>query len=344
MCCDCMYVHDSFYAIVDCIYIIRPNTLSLSHSEWLGKLYDRYNGTYPLLNHFVDALTRCRIRKWDQNDRKPQSLTEATFFGVEYCTGKEWQNHLDYVKSAVACYESRLVPQYKCMPYSHKIIASESNDDKQPFHGAVSLVEILFAAVDAIGKQLTSVPQEVNTMPQNTLVPVQIDLLILHHPKFLKKIDPIVEDEEFSDPEDSPEEEQCDTLWHAKQQNNDFVKNLLDENKIKYNIHDTNVDPNIKGHGTGTRWPRLFQLGFSEFTKLKRAHQRVIFAIDKSQIDEEAKVIDERLFTIHAPAPYNGFEELSTLSPPALHMNSIVESIICVLCNFTFRFSVHCFL
>lgn len=333
-----LYVHCILYDVVLCIPDVLP---SMTNSEWLGKLYHRYNGTYPLLNHFVDAYTRCRVNEWIANNRKPINMSIATIFSPKYfCSHPEWKKgkHLDYVKTAVKSYTTRLVPEYSCIAFTYKL-KTEPKD-------AVALLDVLFAAVEGVNRQLTWVNAEQNTLVEGSLVPFQFDLLILHHPSDLKKNEPMSgdaldfgsdsdsdEDEDEDDEEDesesdNPDEDQFDTLWHpkGKQEHNDFVEKLLEDNKIKFEIHSA-VDPNqkLKGGG-GDRLDRLMDAGLNEFVKLKRQRQRAILVADLSQVDEDGIRTNTRIFSVHPPKESAGFESFATLSPPALHMNSVVKS------------------
>ena len=253
---------------------------------------------------------------WVENDRKAVNKNVSTFFR-EYCKDAEWKQHLPYISSAMECYMSRLVPQYMHMSprYNYKI-----NIDPKT---AVEVVNSLFAAAMEIQFQLTWVGPEERTLSDEALVPGQLDFVILHHPDHLQNVD----EDELSDLDDESESEdssdsddannghnkvKCETLWEGNGQNedNNFIEDLLTENDIKHKCYKR----------TDERWDRWIKRAIHKTPRKEGVNQRVVMLLDRSQLKSNGNVI-----CIQPPAPYDRFEGFSTLTHPALHMNSIVE-------------------
>jgi len=297
-------------------------------AEFLGFEFPHHEGTYPLLNHFVDAYNRCKVNEWIENGRKESKIVNPSQFFREYCKHPKFKAYFKknkdkdfaFVQTMIHCYNSRLVPHYNCTDQHFKI--KENAPER-----AIKFVEYLFDAVEGIQTKLKPVHED-----QKHLIPTQLDLLIISDQfeetqiksgddGFFDSEDETDDDEDYSDDDDDDddeEEEEKNGGGNDSKVDLGDIRVLLENRGIKVEVHDR-ADRPLK---------RL--IGLEKVIGQKQC-QRAVLVVDRRNLDAndndkkthpQSRAVDP-LYMFQPPGPHGSFEKVKDLCTPSLHQNCI---------------------
>lgn len=264
----------------------------------------------------MDAYNRFVLTAWINN--KLRGITIHQFF-TTYCNNPQFKEYLNkqeeerqypqFIETGVSCYTSRLVRSLSCTTPIFQI-------DEHP-NSAIELITNLFHITEGIKKQVDEPFGE-------SMVPMQIDMLVLH--KKYKETKISGDDDEFSDSDDDDEDEEIedDDEGHEVQEEGltgnhkvDFgdLKTLFQSRSIKYQF--------VKRRRFLKDLKKLKQ-----FVNRQQCRRTVLIVDGRNHVPEgdqnNDNQMDQGIYMVQPPEPYGSFERVENLCTPSLHHNSTV--------------------
>jgi len=295
-------------------------------AELLGLKLAGHNGTYPVLNHFVDALNRCRVNKWLLSGKtKASEIRGPEHFFSTYCLhpkfkefyenskNKKSDSNINCIQTAVSSYNGRLLPPFKGYPFSHRIDCSADDGAK--------VAEYLFDIAQGISSILTPLPSvgpRLGIEEQPIIIPLQLDLLVINEKfkgqpissgddEFGSGTDEEDEEDDDTDDEDEDDEDSDNELEDQSPTDLGDLRELFAQKSIHF-VFDQRGHRGLKGFNKNAQ--RV--IGDDDC-------QRAVLVLDRRQ--RYGQNVVDPLFSFRPAAPYGSFERIDNLSTPSLHQN-----------------------